>query len=57
MRKVVDVYLAVFCLAGVALLLGFTLARAVPPRWVFAIILVGLLAALGGVLWLGRHDS
>lgn len=57
MRRVVDAYLAVFCVGGVALALGFTAAGAVPPRWVFAIILPLLLAALGGVLWLGRHNS
>lgn len=57
MRRLIDVYLAAFCLGGVALVLGFTAAGAVPPQWVFVIVLVSLLAALGCVLWLNRHDS
>jgi hypothetical protein len=57
MRRVVDAYLAVFFVGCMTLVVGFTAARAVPPRWSLAGLLPFLLAALGGVLWLGRQDS
>jgi len=57
MRRLVDAYLVMYFVVSVTVVLGFTAARAVPPRWFLAGLLPFLLAALGGVLWLGRRDS
>jgi hypothetical protein len=51
MRKVVDAYLAIYLIGSVAIVVAFTAASAVPPRWFLAMFLPFLLFALAGVLW------
>lgn len=50
MQRIIDVYLACWCIAAIALLAGFTLSRAIPPDWVFGVLAVSLVLALAGVI-------
>ncbi len=53
-RLIIDVYLACWCIAGVAIVVGFTLAHATPPIWVLDLVLAGLVLALAGVIYSNR---
>ena len=57
MRKAIDVYLAAYLVGSLAIVIGFTAADAVPPRWFLAGFMPFLLLALGGVVWLVRESS
>ena len=57
MRRVVDAYLLVYLVGSVAAVVAFTAAGAVPPRWLLAMFLPFLLAALACVVWLVRQAS
>ena len=57
MRRVVDAYLVAYLIGSVAIVVSFTAARAVPPRWLLAAFLPFLLLALACVLWLVRRAS
>ena len=50
-QRIVDLYLACWCIAAVAIVAGFTLARATPPNWVLDLVLAGLVLALAGVIY------
>ncbi len=54
MQRIIDVYLACWCIAGAAIVAGFTLARATPPNWVLDLVLAGLVLALAGVIYSNR---
>ena len=57
MRRTVDAYLVAYFIASLAIVVGFTAAGAVPPRWLLGAFLPLLLLALACVLWLGRRAS
>ena len=57
MRRVVDAYLVTYFVGSVAIVVGFTAAEAVPPRWLLAVFLPFLLLALACVVWLVREAS
>jgi len=54
LQRVVDLYLAGWCIAGVAIVAGFTLAGATPPNWVLDLVLVSLPLVLAGVIFSNR---
>ena len=57
MGRVVDAYLVTYFVGSMAIVVGFTAADAVPPRWVLAAFLPLLVAALACVVWLVRQAS
>lgn len=56
MRRAALAYLLGASIAGVFFVFAFTLAQAVPPRWVCVLVIAPLVAALLAVVYLNRTE-
>lgn len=54
-EKVVVAAMLCWCFFGAAIVVGFTLARSVPPDWVLGVFVVSIGGVLVGVVVGNRH--